>query len=283
MQRLPVLGEARSTGSHGQRPRPAAGGQQQATNLSKWAHPFHSAASLTPQNIPEEEGTIATPILQERRRRSRGSPGSPGVQEAGVPTRAVGLQRAGAGALTKGQSPQVAQWKQSTATRSHTPHPAQVHPHADPPPITCPCTMAFNRASTACRASGGRSGCNRSATAFHSASTACCHQQKGTTVRGYRPPPLKAQNHEQRTEQDSSFDSELTPLKPTRCVPSQPSDLEAAGGPGGLLRTTNTHGLWPQPGGEGGKQQARGAVPGAPGIGQESPFRACSDSSEESH
>lgn len=40
--------------------------------------------------------------------------------------------------------------------------------------LTCPCTMAFSRASTACRASGGRSGCSRSETAFQSASTACC-------------------------------------------------------------------------------------------------------------
>lgn len=57
--------------------------------------------------------------------------------------------------------------------------PPQLPPGTERPPLTCPCTMAFSRASTACRASGGRSGCSKSETAFQSASTACCPAKKG--------------------------------------------------------------------------------------------------------
>lgn len=82
------------------------------------------------------------------------------------------------GTLIKGESPRTAQQGLS-AGHPTTPPPPVPAPPMHTPAVTCPCTMAFSRASTACRASGGRSGCSMSSTAFQSASTACCHQQGG--------------------------------------------------------------------------------------------------------
>lgn len=113
-----------------------------------------------------------------------------------MPTQAVQLQ-------SSWRAHQRHESKRGTAGRvsgpsAHTTIPAP--PGTDPPPLTCPCTMAFSRASTACRASGGRSGCSRSETASQSASTACCQRRDGN--QGVLAPQLKGQYREQRTEKN---------------------------------------------------------------------------------
>lgn len=93
--------------------------------------------------------------------------------------------------------------------------PAQLPPGTERPPLTCPCTMAFSRASTACRASGGRSGCSKSETAFQSASTACCPAKKGQGLVCW---PLNLRDSSMGKGQSRttwSFDLELTLLKPS--------------------------------------------------------------------
>lgn len=75
--------------------------------------------------------------------------------------------------------PYMSRQERDPAIAGTTQSPPQRHAQA----LTCPWTMAFSRASTACRASGGRSGCSRSATAFQRASTACCGQRRGTVSR----------------------------------------------------------------------------------------------------
>lgn len=138
-------------------------------------------------NIPEEEGAMSIFIGEEME--AQGAPETcpaphrykrqcQDAHYGRLATETLGTTGPGPGAFTKDKNPsgtsRSRQW-----VAQYYPTPILAPPEHRPNTLTCPCTMAFRRASTAWRASGGRSGCSRSATAFQSASTACCHQQRG--------------------------------------------------------------------------------------------------------
>lgn len=149
---------------------------------------LHELPPLLPKTSQRKEPQVS-PFIGEEVEAQQAPVTHPGftwIQEAipGCPLRpsscrAPGNHRSCAWCPHQRQESKWDQQGESVGSPTSSHMPTAAPPGHRPLPLTCPCTMAFSRASTACRASGGFSGCSRSATAFQSASTACCHQRRG--------------------------------------------------------------------------------------------------------
>lgn len=200
-----VAGTAETSRAGHREPGAEAHGEGKEAHESKTATarscqvPGHISRELPrlPQHAPEKKARAAL-ALEKRAGSGSGSSralprvterrgGTPGCPHRQSGCRAPRIRQTCAWALTRDKSANVARAP------------------------TCPCTMAFSRASTACRASGGRSGCSKSETAFQSASTACCPEKKGRWS-ACRPLHLRA-------VPQAKDRAEPAPLKPTSHVP----------------------------------------------------------------